>query len=259
MSIVVEKLSFAYGSHPVLRDVSFCARSGRLLAVLGPNGAGKTTLFRCILGLQQGKQGSVLVAGREARALSPRQLAGLVAYIPQTHGQVFDYRVADMVLMGAAHALAPFALPGKKEKERAMEALCRLGIKGLGGQSFSRISGGEQQLVLIARALAQQVKILLMDEPTASLDYGNQNRVLAAVRGLAGEGYTVVVSTHNPQHALWYGHDALALLNGRVEAFGPVESTVTQRLLLALYGMEAELVQTERGPLIAPAPPREGT
>ena len=252
MGIEVSDLSFAYCTREVLRHVSFTAGDGRLLAVLGPNGVGKTTLFRCILGLQHRYGGSISIDGEDARAMTARELAHRVAYIPQTHGQAFSYSVRDMVLMGTTHSMPMMSVPKRRELDVAQGALDRLGISYLAEKNFSHLSGGEQQLVLIARALAQQTKTLLMDEPTASLDYGNQALVLRQVRALADDGYAVLISTHNPQHALWYADTALALLDGEAAAFGPPEAVMNTELIRRLYGVEAEMVQTEHGMLLSP-------
>lgn len=253
MSIEVERLNFAYRTRPVLKNVSFHAGEGQLLAVLGPNGAGKTTLFRCMLGLLKRYQGRILIDGAEAHTLPTRELARRVAYIPQLHEQAPSYSVLEMVQMGTAHAVSPFSAPKEKETAAALAAMERLGIMGLAEQSFSRLSGGEQQLVLIARALAQQSRTLVMDEPTASLDYGNQMLVLEHARALARDGYTVVLSTHNPQHALSYADVVLALLDGSVAAFGSPAEVMDAALLFRLYGVRAAFVRTECGVLIAPA------
>ncbi len=258
MSICVKNLSFAYCTRSVLTDVCFSTEAGQLLAVLGPNGVGKTTLFRCILGLQQRYTGSIYIDGQNARRLSARELAHRIAYIPQLHGQTFGYSVLDMVLMGTSHVVSPFSVPGRREQTAAMNALERLSIAQLSQKNFSHLSGGEQQLVLIARALAQQAKTLLMDEPTASLDYGNQAHVLEIVRALADDGYTVVLSTHNPQHALWYADRALALAEGRVAASGPPRTVMDGALIQRLYRLRADMIETKNGPLIVPVIERSG-
>lgn len=252
MSIEIRNLSFAYSLRDVLRDVSLCAEDGQLLAVLGPNGVGKTTLFRCILGLQQQYKGNIFIDEIDAHTLTPRELAHKIAYIPQTHGIAFSYSVQDMVLMGTTHQVSSMGVPKQKELDAANGALEKLGISHLTYHNFSKLSGGEQQLVLIARALAQNTKTLLMDEPTASLDYGNQSLVLRQVRKLADDGYTILLSTHNPQHAIWYADRAVALLNGTIAAFGSPDDVVDAALIEKLYGVTVRLIDTAQGMLISP-------
>ena len=252
MSLSVRDLRFAYGDHEVLSGISFTLEKGELMTVLGPNGTGKTTLFKCILGFMPHYGGSLLIDGEEARGLPPRTLAKRIAYIPQNHQQTFGYSVLDMVLMGMAHSLSLFSLPGEKQKKEAYEALDRLGIAHLAEKNIGHISGGEQQLVLIARALAQKAQLLIMDEPTAALDYGNQDRVMQLVKGLSRDGFSILLSTHNPQHALWYADRALALKDGKVLADGKPRDVVTAELLHMLYGMNAILLDTPGGKMIIP-------
>ena len=252
MSIEINHLSFAYTVREVLKDITLSVEQGQLLAVLGPNGVGKTTLFRCVLGLQPHYKGTIKIDGVDAHTLTARELAHRIAYIPQTHGIAFGYSVQDMVLMGTTHNVSTMSVPKQKEREAVNAALDKLGISHLTYQNFAKLSGGEQQLVLIARALAQNAKTLLMDEPTASLDYGNQSLVLRQVRMLADEGYTVLLSTHNPQHALWYADRAVALMGGSIAAFGHPNEVVDSNLIEQLYGVQVLLVETAQGPLISP-------
>ena len=252
MSLSVRDLTFAYKKTPVLSGVSFDAAPGELLAILGPNGVGKTTLFRCILGEQKRYAGMIELDGANVRTLSARETARRVAYIPQTHAMTFRFPVRDVVLMGTSHTLSPLASPGRAQERIAADTLEKLGIGHLADRSFDTLSGGEQQLTYVARALAQQAKILLMDEPTSSLDYGNQLRVLNVVKDLAKDGYTVLLSTHNPQHALWYADRVLALHGGCVAAFGGVEETLTTALLETLYGTSVNLYETPGGSVILP-------
>lgn len=252
MSLVISDLSFSYCTRNVLSHLSFTAKPGELLAVLGPNGVGKSTLFRCILGLQKGYTGSILLDGAEAGTLPAKELARRAAYIPQSRAQAFGFSVLDMALMGASHSLSLFSMPKQAELDRARAALERVGAAHLAEKNYSHLSGGEQQLVMIARALAQDSRLLLMDEPTVSLDYGNQALALSLARSLAEEGYTVLLSTHDPQQALWYADTALLLVDGRVEAFGKPDEVITAERLKALYGVDTSFVDDQGTRVIIP-------
>lgn len=241
MSIEVRNLSFAYGSHEVLRDVSFAVPDAALVGVLGPNGVGKSTLFRCILGLNQGYRGTILVNGQDLRRLSVRERAREVSYIPQSHAPVYDYEVLDVVLMATGSDLKMLSNPGKAQVRRAYAALERIGIERLAHRAYTQISGGEQQLVLIARAIAQQAQTIIMDEPTSALDYGNTVRVLSCVRQLAREGLSIIQSTHNPDQAFLYSDKTLVIDGGRVRAFGSPHDTITSELISDLYAVDVEV------------------
>lgn len=253
MKLTVENLSFAYGKgDPVLRDVSFTAGGGDFLSVLGANGAGKSTLFRCLLGGLEGYTGAISLDGRDVRTLSRRELAAHIAYIPQIHRPTFGYAVLDVTLMGLTRFLSPFRSPSKELEAQALAALERMGVAHLARRSFATLSGGEQQLVLIARALCQHSDILIMDEPTSSLDYGNQLRVLEQVRALSRQGYTVLLSTHDPQHALRFSRRVLALSGGVVAAEGDTSAVLTPALIRQLYGVSAVLLETPHGTVLIP-------
>lgn len=252
MSLLVEKLSFSYGNHKVLRDVTFEANKGEFLSVLGSNGAGKSTLFRCILGSLVNYDGHISVDGQNVRNLSQRQRAQRFAYIPQIHRPTFGYTALDTALMGTTRQLSSFQQPAQTQIDIAMSALERVGVAHVSQRSFSHLSGGEQQLVLIARAIAQQSDILIMDEPTSALDYGNQLRVLQQVRELSREGFTVLLSTHNPQHAMTFSDRLLALQDGTVAAFGEARDVLTPELIRRLYRVESMLTDTPGGSVIVP-------
>ena len=243
MGIEVKNLSFSYGDRPVLQDISFSVGEGELLSILGPNGVGKSTLFRCILGLLSGYTGEVLVDGINARSFSAREAAKHIAYIPQSSHPMFHYSVFDIVLMGRTSGLGSFRSPGKADREKCLRALEKIGISHLAGRCFHRLSGGEQQLVLIARALAQDAPILMLDEPTANLDYGNQLRVLEQVRKLAAEGYTVIQTTHNPEQSYLFSDRILAIQNGRVLTQGKPAQVLTAENMEELYQVEVEVVR----------------
>lgn len=241
MSILIDDVSFSYGAHEVLGHVSARIETGELVCVLGPNGVGKSTLFRCILALEEGFSGRIEVDGRDVRACGPRARSHIVSFVPQAHHSVYDYDVLDMVLMSTAADISAFGTPSKRQRVRAWEALERVGIAHLAHRSVTRISGGELQLVLIARALAQNARTIVMDEPTSALDYGNTVRVLGCVRQLARDGYTIIQSTHQPDQVFLYGDKVLALLDGGVRAFGAPHEVVTPELIADLYGVDVKI------------------
>lgn len=242
MSIEVKNLSFSYGDRPVLHDISFKVEKGEFLSILGPNGVGKSTLFRCVLGLLSGYTGQVLVDGIDSRSFSVREAAMHIAYIPQSSHPVFNYSVFDIVLMGRTCGLSTFRSPKKKDTEICRWALDKIGIAHLADRCFHRLSGGEQQLVLIARALVQKAPILMLDEPTANLDFGNQHLVLEQARNLAREGYTVIQTTHHPEQSYMFSDRILAIQKGRVLAEGTPEQVLTEQTMKALYGVDVDVV-----------------
>ena len=242
MGIEVKNLSFSYKKGiPVLHNVNFQLQSGKFICLLGPNGVGKSTLFKCMLGLLRNYTGEILIDGENTRSLTQKQLARKVAYIPQSTAPVFNYTVADVVLMGTTSLTSGFSSPGEKERVYVTQALETLNIQHLQDRMFMNISGGERQLVLVARALAQQAGILFMDEPTANLDYGNQVRVLEQVRRLSGSGYTVIQSTHNPEQAFLYADEVLAVKDGTIAAHGSPNEVMDAGLIRDLYGIEAQV------------------
>jgi iron complex transport system ATP-binding protein len=247
LALEVQDLSFAYGDHTVLRDISFCLEEGKFLGMLGPNGAGKSTLFRCILGLEKKHSGKIMINGEGTEKKRPVDLARKIAYVPQTHSLAFNYSALDMVIMGTAAQGRDWSVPQHREKRAAEEALELLGIAELRFRGFRHLSGGEQQLVLIARALVQQAKLLIMDEPTANLDYGNQLRILAHIKGLSAHGYSIILSTHNPDHAFLFADQVMALHNNRIAASGPPGEVLTADLIALLYGIPVYIRQDETG------------
>lgn len=245
MSIEVKNLRFRYGARPVIGDVSFTAEKGELLAVLGPNGVGKSTLFRCLLGFLKPVSGEILVDGKELGAYSRRELAKKLAYIPQSHTPAFDHTVLDSVLMGMTAQLCVFEQPGQAQREKAMQMLRAFGIEKLSSRGCMKISGGERQLMLLARALVQDASMLIMDEPTANLDYGNSCRVMERVKKLGQTGYTIIFSTHNPNQAFSYATKVLALKDGGVMAVGAPEAVLTEDVLSRLYGIPVARCEME--------------
>jgi iron complex transport system ATP-binding protein len=239
MSIVVSGLTFSYTKEsPVLRDISFEVESGEMVCLLGPNGVGKSTLFQCMLGLLAGYSGNISIDEESIKKTTPKKLAQKIAYVPQSVAHIFNYSVHEVVLMGTTALTNQFSSPGAKEIVYATQALEKIQIEYLKDKMFLQISGGERQLVLIARALAQQAKILFMDEPTANLDYGNQVRVMEQIKQLTTQGYTIVLSTHNPDQAFLYADRVLAIHEGKIAAYGQPNDIMNAELMKRLYSVD---------------------
>jgi iron complex transport system ATP-binding protein len=243
----VKNLSFSYGEREILSNISFSLEDGELLGMLGPNGAGKSTLFRCMLGIEKRYSGEALLDGENIKNKSPSQTARVIAYVPQTHYPSFNYSVTDMVLMGTAAQGKEWASPNAGQRRNAEDALEKLGIADFGRRDFVKLSGGERQLVLIARALAQQARLLVMDEPTANLDYGNQIRVLLQIKALSAQGYSIIISTHNPEHAFLFASRVIALHDRQIAASGSPADVLSAGLIHTLYGVDVRLRKDEAG------------
>ena len=247
MRLEASDLAVGYPGRVVAAGISLALAGCEVLGLLGPNGAGKTTLFRTLLGLQHPLGGAVTVGGEPLAALRPAQIARRMAYVPQAHVTEFSYSVLDVVLMGRTARIGPFATPGAADLRIARDRLDSLGIGGLAEADYTRISGGQRQLVLIARALAQEAPILVMDEPTASLDFGNQTLVLSRIRALAAEGYGVLLSTHDPDHALLVAGRVAIIAEGGLVAAGATGEIVTGAMLSRVYGTPVRVEETPSG------------
>jgi iron complex transport system ATP-binding protein len=242
----VDGLTFGYPGRVVGRDVSFGLAAGQVLCLLGPNGSGKTTLFRTLLRLLEPHAGAVRVDGASIAAWPRRRLAQVFGYVPQAQPGTFPFTAREVVLMGRTAHVGLFASPSAHDRRQADAALEALGIAHLGDRAYPEMSGGERQLTLVARALAQEPTILVLDEPTASLDFGNQVRVLAHVQSLARRGIAVVLSTHDPGQAFLCA-DLVALLHdGRMAQLGPPEEVITSAALRQTYGVDVEVVTVTR-------------
>ncbi len=215
-----ERLTFSYPRKEVFHDISFEAGKGEFICLLGPNGAGKTTLFKTLLSLLKPVSGRISIDGKDIASMQEKERARLVAYIPQEASKVFNHTVKAYVLMGLTPNLSTLSSPKEKDEKIAIAALKRLGIEELKDRGIQSLSGGERQLVLIARALATGAQILLFDEPTSNLDWGNQIKVLRTIKRLTEEGCTAIVSTHNLEQALNYSDRIILLEKGSIKAQG---------------------------------------
>jgi iron complex transport system ATP-binding protein len=240
-------LTVGHSGRAVASGISLTVTTGEVFCLLGPNGCGKTTLFRTLLGLVPPLAGQVDLDGQPLGRLSSRDIARRVAYVPQSHAPAFAYTVEEVVLMGRAAHLGPFAQPGREDRRLALAALARLAIGHLAGADYSRLSGGQRQLVLIARALAGEAPFLIMDEPTAGLDYGNQSLVLDRIRSLASEGAGVILSSHDPDHVLAVGDRAALMRDGAILQQGPVGDVMGAANLSRVYGMVVDVIELPDG------------
>ncbi|MGN7403380.1 ABC transporter ATP-binding protein [Cytobacillus praedii] len=247
MTIEVSQLNCSYHDRQILYNISFTANPKDLLCVLGPNGVGKSTLFHCLLGLSKNFNGEILIDGISIRKMKTVNLAKKIAYIPQSHHPTFNFSVLNTVLMGLTVHLKGASMPKSTHEQEAFDALEMLGISHLWNRGYAEISGGERQLALIARAIVQKTNILVMDEPTANLDYGNQMRVMTRVKKLANQGYIVILSTHNPEHAFLYGNKALVIYKGEIVKMGNPQEIITEELIKQVYGVKVKLHDIESG------------
>lgn len=242
MELEFRNLSCGYGQRRVVDSISLRLKVGEVVGLLGANGCGKTTLIKTILGLLPVQGGEILLDGKNIKNWTSAQIARVIGYIPQMHTPPFPFEVLDVVLMGRTAHIKPFSSPSPQDVKIAERALDMLNISYLRDRVYTEISGGERQLVLIARALAQEPRILIMDEPTASLDFGNQIKVLSHVKQLAGMNIAVLMSCHFPEHAFIYSNRAVLLNEGRILHSGTPGETITAERLKTLYGIDVDIV-----------------
>jgi iron complex transport system ATP-binding protein len=243
----VRDLAFGFPGRTIGRDMSFSLGAGEVMCVLGPNGGGKTTLFRTLLGLLQRHGGSVAVEGEPLEKLSRSEIARRVGYVPQGHAGYFAFTVREFVLMGRTAHMGAFAAPSRKDREVSERVLESLELAHLAERPVTQISGGERQLALVARALAQEPRLLVMDEPTASLDFGNQVRVLQRISALAASGIAILFSSHAPDHAFLAARRVLLLGEGRALEIGAPREVIRPDTLQRLYGVAVQVLPLPGG------------
>jgi iron complex transport system ATP-binding protein len=243
----IKNLSCGYSSLPIIENFSLYIRLGDVLCILGRNGIGKTTLFRTLLGSLRPLDGSVSIGGRDLFSLSRKERASLIAYVPQSHDPPFAYTAFDIVLMGRAGLMSAFSVPSESDKKLAREAMELLGIGHLEGRAYTKISGGERQMVLIARAIAQGSDYLFLDEPAANLDIGNQMKVLGILGSLAAAGRGIVFTSHDPNHALLLGAEVAAIKGVSDAALGASGDVINAGMAGELYGVRAKIIEVEDG------------
>jgi len=259
-SLATNALAIGYATRTLAENLSFTLRAGEAMAILGPNGSGKTTLFRTLLGLLPPRAGSVSLDGKDIAALAPGQMARQVGYVPQAATGFFNFTVREVVEMARAPHLAWYATPGTRDSAIAEQALVELNLSAFAARQFAELSGGERQLVMIARALASEASILLLDEPTASLDYGNQFLILDEIAKLKARGVAILFTTHDPNQAFRVcsqpADRTLTISRDGAVSIGSTDQILTGDRLSSLYGQPIELITSPSGTITSVAATR---
>lgn len=250
MHLKASDLAFGYPERSVGKNLNLSVETGEVFCLLGPNGCGKTTLFKTLLGLLRPQGGRITLGGDALAGLPRAEIARRIAYVPQAQNTAFPYTASDLVLMGRVAHRGVFAAPTKNDREIAQDALSQLGIAELATREVTTLSGGQRQLVIVARAMAQASPLIVMDEPTASLDFGNQVAVLAEIRKLAAHGTGVILSTHDPDQAFAVGNRVALMQDGVIVAQGTPSEVLTAARLKTVYGVNVTVERLSGGQMV---------
>ncbi|MCP1308821.1 ABC transporter ATP-binding protein [Paenibacillus tyrfis] len=242
MRLEVNNISFSFKQKKVFSNVSFSLNEGEILSILGPNGSGKSTLLNCIARLLKGDQGDIFLDGKSIYDYTMNEFARNIGYVPQNHTPAYAFTVKEFVVMGRSPYISAFSMPSDKDYNIALEAIEMIGIGHLLTKPYTELSGGERQLVTIARAIAQQSKIILMDEPTSQLDYGNQIRTIEIIKKLSRKGYGIIMTTHTPDHAILL-NDKIGIIDksGQFEC-GHAADILNEEKLKKIYNINLRLM-----------------
>ena len=246
MNVEVQNASFSYSSYGkemVFRNISFKLKSGDILGILGPNGVGKSTLLKCINGILVLKDGNIRLNGKSIREKKLKEIGATIGYVPQNDGTTFPFKVYEMVLMGRAAHINIFGTPSKRDIIMAKQAVSIVGIEGLIDKIYSELSGGEAKLVMIARALASEPELLILDEPTSHLDIKNQMKVMYILKQLTKKKrLTIIFTTHLPDNALLFSDRVLMMKKHDKAIYGFPEAVMTEKNILAAFGVEVKII-----------------
>lgn len=253
MGLIVKGLSFGYGDREILKGIGFGVEEGEVLTLLGPNGSGKTTLIRCINRLLSAESGEIRMDGIDILGLDRREVSKIFAYLPQSSDRGFSYRVMDIVVMGRTPYLGYFSSPDKADYERAEKVLEGLRLSHLANRFFNQLSGGERQIVYLARALIQDAKVLLLDEPTAHLDFKNQLMVIERIKRMVKEKNLIaVIALHDPNQVFWMGDKVLILNRGEVAGYGRPDEVICPEMIKRIYGVSVKVISIDNRKGIIP-------
>lgn len=249
MKLTVSQAAYHYDTSETsgFKDVNFFVEDGEVLSILGPNGCGKTTLLKCLNNLIKPDKGSIVIDNRDISHLPRPEIARAIGYVPQLHQPAFPFSVLDTVLVGRTPHLRLLESPKARDIKIAEESLDTMGIYNLKDKPYTQLSGGERQLVIFARVLAQQPSLLLLDEPTSHLDFGNQIRVLRIVERLAGTGLPIIMTSHFPDHAFLVSSKVALMKQGEFIALGIPDSVITEDNLEKVYNIKVKVVNVDTG------------
>ncbi|MFW5753349.1 MAG: ABC transporter ATP-binding protein [Marinilabiliaceae bacterium] len=250
----VENLHFSYGNGAsVLNGVSFSVSKGSICGLFGPNGSGKTTLFKCCLKFLKYPEGRIVINGRDVQKLAVKDMAKMVSYVPQDHKPPFPYLVKDVVLMGRTpHLQGVFGI-SRDHKRKVIEALNVIGMMDMADKPYNQLSGGQRQLVLIARSVAQETPLIFLDEPTSALDFSNQIKVWNILRRIAEKGTTIIACTHDPNHVLWFCDDVVVMGSHSLVAHGPPQKIISDGILDLIYTDVCQVRDLDQTKIVLPS------
>lgn len=235
-SVEINDLSFSYGATQILKGITTDMTSGKLYALFGPNGSGKSTLLKCLTGLLKPMCGKINVKGTSITNLSTKNRSKLISYVPQEYKTTFPFTVEEIVLMGRTPHMGGVMGPSVFDVEFVKKAIAIIGIEELSNRYYTELSGGQRQLVLLARALAQDTAVMVLDEPTSALDFKNQMKVWKTLQNLKTYDKTIIVCTHEPNHVLWFCDDVVVIKDGEIVGQGEAKDVIQNKMLFDLYG-----------------------
>lgn len=242
VKLQTQSIDYSYGNHFALRDINFSVEAGKICVIIGPNGSGKTTLIKYLSGIFGYNKKTMFIDGVDVYGLNEKEKAKKISYVPQIHETSFPYCVLDLVLMGRNPHMGFFSMPNNLDLKKCKNSLIQLGISHLQNCPYTDISGGEQKLVLIARAMAQEASVMILDEPTAHLDYKNKIIILKKIRDLVRKNDMVAfISLHDPNEAFIVADDIITIKEGRILHKGPVKDTLTKETIDAIYGISVNI------------------